>query len=181
MSIAPRPISPTPLVIRAAETQDCHKIAVIYNEAIENGGITMDNVPRTTADIQALLSQLSQREALLVAQLSEHVIGWGIVKRYSDRAGYQVCCETSVYLTFSETGKGYGKVLQQTLLSHAESLGYYHIVAKILAANESSIRFHQRFGFTIVGIQYGIGYLNGIWHDVVILQYQLPKYLSDIS
>ena len=51
-------------------------------------------------------------------------------------------------------------------------------MAKILAVNETSIRFHRRFGFEIVGQQRAIGYLNGRWYDVVILQRILDETLA---
>ncbi|MDY6936313.1 MAG: N-acetyltransferase family protein [Cyanobacteriota bacterium] len=169
------------LKIRMAVFQDYPAIASIYNEAVERGGITMDGRPYNVDDIQAIADKMGDREILLVAQTPEKAIGWGIVKRYSDRIGYQVCCETSIYLTFSETGKGYGGVLQKALMDKVADYGYYHIVAKILAANQGSIRFHQQFGFEIVGIQKDIGLVNGVWHDVAILQYLFPKGASEVS
>jgi len=163
------------LTIRLAEPKDYGAIASIYNEAIAYGGITMDGQPYTADDIQAIVKKMNRREALFVAETPEKEIGWGIIKRYSDRLGYQVCCETSIYLTFSETGKGYGKALQKVLMKKVADYGYHHIVAKILAINEGSIRFHQQFGFEIVGIQKEIGFINGTWHDVVIMQCLLQK------
>ncbi|NEP09797.1 MAG: N-acetyltransferase [Symploca sp. SIO2C1] len=163
------------LTIRLAEPKDYGAIASIYNEAIAYGGITMDTQFYTAQDIQAIVQKMNHREALFVAELPEKTIGWGIIKRYSDRLGYQVCCETSIYLTFSKIGKGYGKALQQVLIKKVANYGYHHIVAKILAANQGSIRFHQQFGFEIVGIQKEIGFMNGTWHDVVIMQYILPR------
>ncbi|NET59405.1 MAG: N-acetyltransferase [Symploca sp. SIO2E6] len=163
------------LTIRPAEPKDHEAIASIYNEAIAYGGITMDGRTYTAEDIQAIVQKMHHREALLVAETSDKVLGWGIIKRYSDRLGYQICCETSVYLTFSETGKGYGKALQKVLMEKVANYGYHHIVAKILAANQSSIRFHQQFGFEIVGTQKEIGFINGTWHDVVIMQCLLPR------
>ena len=171
-------VSPSPkmaLTIRPAEVSDCGVIAAIYNEAIDHRGITMDGELQTAADIQTLLKKLNHREVLLVAEVNHRVIGWGIIKRYSDRLGYQVCCETSVYLTFSETGKGYGETIQRALMKRVSALGYYHIVAKILATNRGSIRFHQRLGFQMVGIQKDIGYIDGQWYDVAILQYRFSK------
>lgn len=165
----------TALTIRPAQSSDCGAISAIYNEAIAHGGITMDGELQTADDIQALLKKLNDREALLVAEVGNSVIGWGIIKRYSDRLGYRVCCETSVYLSFSETGKGYGGQMQRSLMQRVSELGYYHIVAKILAVNQGSIRFHQKLGFKIVGTQQDIGYVGGQWHDVAILQYLLPK------
>lgn len=171
----------TALMMRPAEQSDCGEIADIYNEAIAHGGITMDGELQTSVDIQALLNKLNHRESLIVAEEDNRVIGWGIIKRYSDRLGYQVCCETSVYLTFSETGKGYGETIQKELLKKVSELGYYHIVAKILATNQGSIRFHQRLGFQIVGIQKDVGYLDGRWHDIAILQYLFPKSKDAVS
>ncbi|NEP56552.1 MAG: N-acetyltransferase [Symploca sp. SIO2G7] len=158
------------LTIRPAEPKDYGAIASIYNEAIAYGGITMDSQPFTAENIQAIIHKMHSREALFVAEIAQRVIGWGIIKRYSDRIGYQVCCETSIYLTFSETGKGYGNILQKMLMDKVADYGYHHIVAKILGANQGSIRFHQKFGFEIVGIQKEIGLVNGTWHDVVIMQ-----------
>jgi len=40
----------------------------------------------------------------------------------------------------------------------------------VVAGNDHSIRFHQRFGYETVGLQRRIGYLHGRWYDVMILQ-----------
>ena len=155
----------------------------------------MDTQPYSALEIGSIVKKMGDREALLVAtcpsaaddstsdpateqiteQITKQVIGWGIIKRYSDRPGYRVCCETSVYLTSSATGKGYGRILQTALMEKVSSYGYHHIVVKILAANSDSIRFHQHFGFETVGIQKEIGLIRGTWHDVVIMQCLLPS------
>ena len=160
--------------IRPARQSDFEAIAHIYNESIAKGGITMDTEPKQVADIQATVQKMGDREILLVAELSDRVIGWGIVKKYSDRSGYQFCCETSVYLTFGQLGKGYGKALQTALMQRVVTYQYRHVVAKILANNQASIQFHQQFGFTPVGIQKEIGFIQGKWHDVMIMQCLLP-------
>lgn len=126
-------------------------------------------------DIQKIVQKFSQREAILVAQRDQQVIGWGIIKRYSDRWGYRVCCETSVYLALSESRKGYGKLIKRELLQKVREFGYHHVVAKILATNQTSIEFHQQFGFEMVGVQKEIGFYQGQWHDVVIMQLILPE------
>lgn len=162
------------LTIRLALPEDFAAIAAIYNQAIAHGNITMDCDEYTAATVGAVVKKLGDRGALLVATQTDRVIGWGIIKEYSDRAGYQVCCETSIYLDDQETGKGYGNYLQTVLINWVKTFNYHHIVAKILADNAGSIRFHQRFGFEIVGVQKEIGFLNGRWHDVVIMQRLLP-------
>ena len=146
------------ITIRPANTKDYSAIAFIYNEAIACGGITMDGHFFTEEDSKKIAEKMGEREIFLVAETFTKVIGWGIIKRYSDRFGYRFCCETSIYLTCLETGKGYGTALQKVLMEKVVEYGYQHIVVKILAANQDSIRFHQRFGFEIVGIQKRIGF-----------------------
>jgi phosphinothricin acetyltransferase len=44
------------------------------------------------------------------------------------------------------------------------------MVAATDAANEGSIRFHQRAGFVEVGRMPEIGQLRGDWRDLVLIQ-----------
>ena len=121
----------SPLNIRLAIPDDYGTIAEIYNEAIADGTITMDTEPTIAEDFATTINQMGDREVAFVAELDNRVIGWGMVQTfYSDRIGYQVCCETSIYLTFSETGNGYGHVLQQILMEKVKAFDYHHIVAE---------------------------------------------------
>ena len=166
--------------IRTYLEKDFQAIADIYNEAIALGGVTMDINPYTAKDIAAIAKKFHHRETILVAQQDEQVIGWGIIKRYSDRPGYLVCCETSIYFSFAATGQGYGRKLQTALLEKVKEFGYHHVVAKILVTNPHSIKFHEKFGFETIGIQKEIGYYRGKWLDVAILQLifpDIPPYL----
>ena len=52
-----------------------------------------------------------------------------------------------------------------------KDLNYRHLVAKILGDNQSSIAYNQRLGYTIVGTQKEVGFRDGKWQDVVIMQY----------
>ena len=163
---------------------DFQAIANIYNEAIADGGSTMDMFAYSGEDIRAIVAKFGDRETILIAEENHRVLGYGMIKRYSDRPGYRVCCETSTYFSLSETGKGYGRILQAELLKQVAELGYHHVVAKICASNQGSIAFHQRFGFEVVGIQKEIGFQNGHWHDVMIMQLILadvPPYQPELK
>lgn len=160
--------------IRTFIEKDLAAITDIYNEHIADGGSTFDGYPYSIDDFKSIVNKFNQRETILVAQKEEKVIGWGSIKRYSDRLGYRVCCETSIYFYKSETGKGYGSVLQITLLNQVKKFGYHHIVSKILGCNQKSVKFHQKFGFEIVGIQKEIGFSQGKWQDIVIMQLIFP-------
>ncbi len=162
------------MLVRRFTDRDFQAIAEIYNQSIARGESTMDCRFYSADDLGRLADKFNDRETILIAEGDNRILGWGIIKRYSDRLGYRVCCETSIYLSLSETGKGYGGLLQATLLKQVADFGYHHVVAKILAMNRASIEFHKRFGFEVVGIQKEIGYLQGRWQDIVIMQLILP-------
>ncbi len=161
------------MTVRPAQTGDCEQIAAIYAQSQKAYDSTMEM--DTNGDtFRRRLEQLHPREALLVAE-DGPVVGWGIVKRYSDRVGYRVACETSIYLDRRRRGQGYGTRLQQVLMKTCRRLEYHHVVAKIWASNQESLRFHQKFGFELVGVQKEIGYIGGEWRDVAILQCLLAE------
>jgi L-amino acid N-acyltransferase YncA len=154
---------------------DTPAVASIYNEYIQRGNATMDEQLKTADDIQQWLDHFNERECLYVLKRSETVIGWGIIKRYSEREGYRFACETAVYLTATEIGKGYGSFLKRFLIDRCRELEYHHLVAKIFATNTASIEYNRKLGYEIVGRQKEIGFKNGQWMDIVIMQYLIKK------
>jgi len=166
----PRSEAPLDPAVRPATLADAGAIAEIYNESIRAGDATMDDVCKTAADIGSYIDGFGDREAYLVLEEDETIVGWGVIKRYSDRLGYRFACETSVYLRRHRTGNGYGTRLQQALLAQCRAFGYHHVVVKIFASNAGSINFHRRLGFEMVGIQREIGFKAGRWQDVAIMQ-----------
>ncbi len=167
------------IIVRRAEQHDCARLAQVYNDAIRSGVSTLDTELVDSRYFVRQLSTFTEREVLLVGESSAGVVGWSVVKRYSDRPGYCHACETSVYVGANQQNKGYGSVLLQAVVERANAFGYRHLVARILAVNELSIEFHQRFQFEIVGRQRKIGFLNGQWHDVVIMQRILGEVRQD--
>lgn len=59
--------------------------------------------------------------------------------------------------------------------------------AQILAANTPSIALHRKAGFREVGYRERLGHVNGVWHDVVLMERRstdaggpgLPTYSCD--
>ncbi len=159
--------------IDLANPADFQSIARIYNEYIEMGNATMEEMLHSKEDIANWVNKFNERERLYTVKIDEKVIGWGIIKRYSDREGYRFACETAIYLTASERGKGYGSTLKKYIITQCRLLNYRHLVAKIFASNKASIEYNIKLGYTVVGIQKQIGFRNNKWQDIAILQYVL--------
>ncbi|MEM7375519.1 MAG: N-acetyltransferase family protein [Bacteroidota bacterium] len=156
--------------IDLARAEDYQAIADIYNVFIQGGESTMEEDIHTRAHIEGWVKKFNERERLFVLKKEGQVIGWAIIKRYSDRKGYRFAAETAVYLHPDALGKGYGSYLKTYVIGQCRELGYHHLVAKIFATNDISIEYNRKLGYTIVGRQKEIGFKNGHWQDVVIMQ-----------
>ena len=117
-----------------------------------------------------MMAAHSNREGFIVLERNEAVIGWGVYKGYSPRAGYRFAGETATYLRREHTGQGYGTRLKTALIGRCREAGYHHLVAKVFADNTASIAYNLRLGYEIVGTQREIGFRAGQWVDVIILQ-----------
>ncbi len=159
--------------VEPALPADYPAIAAIYNEYILRGDTTMEEDIFDADRIQRWVDGFHDRERLYVLKNNEEhsVIGWAVIKRFSDRAGYRTTCETSVYLTKSACGKGYGTFLKKYILEVCKQMGYHHLVARVLASNKASIAYNLQLGYEIVGTQKEVGMKNGQWEDVVLMQY----------
>ena len=155
---------------RIADITDAVAVMEIYNEHISNGISTMDLQPKTLAEIEDWFKGFWERELIVMLEDEDNVLGWGIIKRYSDREGYANACETAIYLRSAETRKGYGTLMKKWIIEKCRELGYHHLVAKIFSSNTASIEYNKNLGYELVGEQKEIGFVDGQWQDVTIMQ-----------
>lgn len=160
----------TNLLIRDFREDDAAAVAEIFNETIRAGDATMTRTEKDAADILRWQHGFHEREGMLVLELAGSVAGWGIIRRYSDREAYSVACETAVYLRRNLLRRGLGSLLKRQIIQKCRDLGYHHLVAKIFANNTASIVYNQALGYELVGIQREVGWFDGHWQDVAILQ-----------
>ncbi len=139
--------------IRQYQMSDAATIAEIYNESIHAGNATMDEDMKSAAQIREWMDNFDDRETILLLEKNHEVLGWGIIKKYSDRQGYRYACETAVYIGREYIGKGLGKQMKAALIERCKAYKYHHLVAKIISDNLTSIEYNKKFGYTIVGRQ----------------------------
>ncbi len=157
--------------IREATKDDCAMIATIYNTYL--GVASFDLTEKPEAYFCNIIQHQDEREKLLVMEHGHAIIGWGIIKKYSDREGYKFAAETSIYLHPDFIGMGFGTQFKKHILMKCEALGYRYLVAKVLAKNTQSIKYNLNLGYEICGLQKRIGYVDGIWEDIVLMEYHI--------
>ena len=155
---------------RIADITDAFSVMGIYNEHIAAGNSTMDQQPKEIAEIEGWFKGFLERELIVMLEDEHSILGWGIIKRYSDREGYAKACETAIYLKLAETRKGYGTLMKKWIIEKCRELDYHHLVAKIFSSNIASIEYNKKLGYELVGKQKEIGFVDGQWQDVTIMQ-----------
>jgi len=155
------------LIFKIATENNSAKIAEIYNNYI--GNATLDLEERDANYFKNELQNLEKKEQYYIAILKDVIIGFGRIKKYSYKLGYQFASETSVFLHPNYLRKGYGIAFKKYIIKCAKSLGYNYLVAKIFSTNKASIQLNYKLGYELVGVQKKIGFANGKWVDTTIL------------
>ena len=159
------------VTIRKATLEDVPAIRDIYNEAIEFGTATFDTELKSLEDRQAWFKNRSPRYEVLVAVIDDQVVGWGSLNAYSDRLAYAATVENSIYVHPTFHGKGAGKFLLEGLLESAKRNQIHCILSRITQGNDLSVKLHERYGFTLVGVMKEVGVKFDKLLDVSLLQW----------
>ncbi len=125
-------------MIRVATSADAGHIAAIFNQYLAKA--TMVIQPRAAAHYLPLIN--TDRSVIYVAAEGNTVFGFAGVKPYSERGGYVLAGEVSVFIDGAATGRGLGPLLYDQVIPAAHRLGYRHLTAKIWANNAASIKLH---------------------------------------
>lgn len=151
--------------MRPAGADDAAAIARVYGHHVLASFASFEEVPPDAAAMEARRSS-EPRLPWLVATIEGDVVGFAYAGRHRERAAYRWDVDVSVYLDPSATGRGIGSALYARLLPEVRQLGYLRAYAGIALPNEASVRLHESFGFTPVGVYHRVGWKLGGWRDV---------------
>ncbi|MEC8652597.1 MAG: GNAT family N-acetyltransferase [Planctomycetota bacterium] len=159
-------MSPPSLTIRPARAADAAAMVEIYRPHIEGSWASCELVTPTAAEMAARVAKAQERHDWLVAAAGDEVLGYAYGVTHRARAAYRFTVEVSAYLGASVQGRGVGKQLYERLFERLAELGYCNAVAGVTLPNDQSVAFHERLGFTPIGVFRRIGYKFGAWRDV---------------
>jgi phosphinothricin acetyltransferase len=157
--------------IRPYQTQDTETIVSILNYYIANSTALYDYELRTLEIQQSIFEEkLAKGFPVIVATIDERAVGFGYYSEFRFREAYKFTVEHSVYVMPNEHGKGIGKAILKYLIDLAKKQKLHTMIAVIDFENQSSVTFHEQFGFTKVGIIKESGYKFERWLHSVIMQ-----------
>ncbi len=160
-------------ILRNATIQDAEAILTIYEPYILNTSITFEYSVPTLDHFRQSIQTILKTYPFFVCELNNKVIGYSYAHQFRERAAYAWDVETSVYVTELYQNQGVASLLYAQLLEQCASRGYHNAYAGITLPNEKSVLFHQKMGFTRVGIFRNAGFKQGKWYSVLFMEKNL--------
>jgi L-amino acid N-acyltransferase len=160
--------------VREANESDLLAILAIYNEVIATSTAVYALEPSTIEDRRTWFSSRHASGFPVVVaadSVSKDVLGFASFGDWRGAwPGYRYTVEHTVHVRSDVRGRGVGSALVEALLPRAVALRKHVMIGGIDAANEASIRFHERLGFERVAYFREVGHKFGRWLDLVFMQ-----------
>ncbi len=164
----------TDLIIRASHDSDIPAITRIYAHAVIHGTASWELEPPGEEEMtRRRHAIIAAGFPFLVAERGGKVIGYCYAAAYRPRAAYKATVEDSIYIHPDAHGQGVGKALLGALLQRCDELGFRQMVTVVgdgYGGSAASLKLHQHFGFTVIGIAKSVGFKHGRWLDQVLMQ-----------
>lgn len=162
------------IIIRDADASDIPAIHRIYQQAVEEGTASFEEIAPDASELarrqQALVEKGFPYIAAIDAQ-SGQLCGYAYAGPYRPRSAYRHTVEDSIYVAPDHHGKGIGSLLMHHLILRCEAGPWRQMVAAVGdSENKGSIALHRKHGFVITGTFHNVGYKFGRWLDSVLMQ-----------
>lgn len=154
------------VLIRPVRVEDARRIQAIYTPYILNTVFNLEETVGTIEYYEQVINEVSAQLPFLVAEYHNTVIGFVYVSEVSFMLNLTNTRALSIYVADDAPIRGVGQMLLDALEDALAEQGICQIIANIVAANDRSIRFHQKNGFQLLSTFPQAGYKFGQWHDV---------------
>jgi phosphinothricin acetyltransferase len=160
--------------IRPYRKEDVQPIVDIINYNILNSTALYDYQPRTLEQQETIFEdKLKKGFPIIVAVIEDKVVGFGYYSEFRFREAYRFTVEHSVYVNNDFHGKGIGKVIMENLILLAKNQKLHTMIAVIDSENQSSVTFHEQFGFKTVAVLKETGFKFDRWLHSQLMQLML--------
>ncbi len=164
--------------IRIAKVEDAEELLDIYTPYVESTAISFEHdVPSIEEFRNRIETTLKTYPYLVVLNDEEQIMGYCYASQFKGRPSYDWAVETSIYVKKDARGAGYGRALYEELevqLKRQHITNVNACIAYTEQDNEyltnASMYFHERLGYTVVGVFHKSGYKFTKWFDVMWME-----------
>lgn len=191
--------------VRVATVNDAAAILGIYSYYVENLAVTFECEVPSVDEIAARIERTLSRYPYFVAELlpaegetvaadvtgnaesaAPRIVGFAYAGPLRMRSAYDRAVETSIYVASDTRGKGTGRALYRALEDALGKMGVIDMYACVACADaydehlsDASLRFHERQGFSKVGLFENCGYKFGRWYSIAWMTKALGEHIPD--
>ena len=162
--------------LRLATPADAPGILAIYGPYIEKTSFTFETEVPTVAEFAKRIKEYLESWPWLVYEVDGVIAGYAYAGKYRERAAYQWCVESSIYILDNFQKTGVANALYTALFDILKKQGFRTVYAVINLPNEKSVRFHEKCGFTYFATYEKVGYKLGKWKNVGWWQLSINEY-----
>lgn len=165
--------------IRVATAADAESIQGIYAPYVQQTAVTFEYDPPCIDDFrQRITNALKEYPYLAAVDEKEQIIGYAYASSFHSRAAYRHSAEVSIYIAEKWHKHGVGKQLYKELEHRLIQQNVFVLYACITMSErqtdenltDSSIRFHEKMGYTHVGTHNLCGYKFNKWYSVIWME-----------
>lgn len=157
--------------LRNYKIEDTQAILDIINYNILHSTALYDyNIRSYDTQLAMLDDKVKKGFPVIIAELDGAVAGFGMYGEFRFKEAYKFTVEHSVYVNNDFHGKGIGKLLLLELIAIAKKQGIHTMIAVIDSENQSSVDFHEKYGFETVGLIKESGWKFERWLHSVFMQ-----------
>ena len=157
-------------IIRLARKSDSQSILRIYAPYIEKTAISFETVIPTESEFADRIETICKQYPYLVYLVDNLIVGYAYASQHKERNAYRYDVNVSIYVFPEYHGSGVAYRLYECLFKILKEMGYYNVYAGYTLPNDKSMKFHNKFGFSLVGTYHKTGYKFEQWHDVAWLE-----------
>lgn len=155
--------------IRSVDQHDWVAVTAIFNHFVANSFAAYPEEP-VDEDFFRKKHEAAADYPFLVAVAGGAIVGFAYLSPFHPVATMKTSALLTYFIQPDSTGRGLGGLFLDQLMEAGRRLGVTNFLAHISSANEGSIRFHARHGFTECGRFLNIGTKAGQTFDMVWMQ-----------
>ena len=163
-------------MIRLATADDSEEILKIYAPYIAETTISFETEVPSVNEFRKRIENITRQYPFLIYEVGGKTVGYAYASKHRERAAYAYNVDVSVYVMPEYHGSGIAYKLYDCLFTLLAEMGYINAYAGCTVPNTKSVKFHEKFGFKIIGTLHKTGYKFGKWHDVVWLEKMINEH-----
>lgn len=169
--------------IRTAAIEDAEVLLAIYAPYVTETAITFEYDVPLLEEFQNRIRRIQKRYPYLVAECGGEIVGYAYASAFHERAAYDWCAETSIYVERGKQKMGIGRRLHDALELACRDMGILNLYACIACPDtedayltRNSVEFHEHMGYRMVGTFRQCGYKFDRWYDMVWMEKMIGEH-----